>query len=87
MDLPSGEVEKSALEYSPTEAVKSSETLLCTPGDGDGGLCLGIDEQSLGIEQNSTIEADDVQRIKSLLGPPVEEKKKRKKKPKPAVAA
>ena len=49
------------------------------------GLCLGIDEQSLGIEQNSTIEADDVQRIKSLLGPPVEEKKKRKKKP--AVAA
>lgn len=44
------------------------------------GLCLGIDEQSLGIEQNSTIEADDVQRIKSLLGPPVEEKKKKKKK-------
>jgi len=44
------------------------------------GLCLGIDEQRLGIEQNSTINADDVQRIKSLLGPPVEEKKKRKKK-------
>ncbi|NOR25725.1 MAG: disulfide reductase [Desulforhopalus sp.] len=51
------------------------------------GLCLGIDEQALGIEQNSTIEADDIQRIKSLLGPPVEEKKKRKRKPKPAVAA
>ncbi len=51
------------------------------------GLCLGIDEQFLGIEQNSTIEADDVLRIKSLLGPPVEEKKKRKRKPKPAVTA
>lgn len=43
------------------------------------GLCLGIDEQTLGIARNSTIEADDIQRIKSLLGPPVEEKKKRKK--------
>ncbi|MCP4340386.1 MAG: disulfide reductase [Desulfobulbaceae bacterium] len=49
------------------------------------GLCLGIDEQKLGIEQNSTIEASDIERIKSLLGPPVEEKKKRKKKS--AVAA
>ena len=44
------------------------------------GLCLGIDEQRLGIEQNSTINADDIQRIKSLLGPPIEEKKKRKRK-------
>lgn len=43
------------------------------------GLCLGIDEKSLGIEQNSTINAKDIERIKSLLGPPVEEKKKRKK--------
>ncbi len=42
------------------------------------GLCLGIDETTLGIKQNCTIEADDVQRIKSLLGPPVEEKKKRR---------
>jgi heterodisulfide reductase subunit B len=42
------------------------------------GLCLGIDEKKLGIEQNSTINADDIQRIKSLLGPPVEEKKKKK---------
>lgn len=44
------------------------------------GLCLGIDEQRLGIEQNSTINANDIQRIKSLLGPPIEEKKKRKRK-------
>jgi heterodisulfide reductase subunit B len=42
------------------------------------GLCLGIDEKTLGIEQNSTINANDIERIKSLLGPPVEEKKKRK---------
>jgi heterodisulfide reductase subunit B len=48
------------------------------------GLCLGIDETKLGIKQNSTIEADDIQRIKSLLGPPVEEKKKKKRS---AVAA
>lgn len=47
------------------------------------GLCLGIDEQMLGIEKNSTIQAEDVQRIRSLLGPPVEEKKKKK----PKVAA
>jgi heterodisulfide reductase subunit B len=44
------------------------------------GLCLGIDEQTLGIEQNSTIESADVERILSLLGPPVEEKKKKRKK-------
>lgn len=44
------------------------------------GLCLGIDETELGIIQNSTIEADDIERLKSLLGPPVEEKKKRRKK-------
>lgn len=43
------------------------------------GLCLGIDENSLGIEQNSTINSTDIVRIKSLLGPPVEEKKKKKK--------
>lgn len=47
------------------------------------GLCLGIDEQMLGIEKNSTIQTEDVQRIRSLLGPPVEEKKKKK----PKVAA
>ncbi len=44
------------------------------------GLCLGIDEKILGIEQNSTIEPADIERLKSLLGPPVEEKKRRKKK-------
>jgi len=44
------------------------------------GLCLGIDEKTLGIEQNSTIEPGDIERLKSLLGPPVEEKKRRRKK-------
>ncbi len=44
------------------------------------GLCLGIDEQLLGIDQNSTIGTEDTQHLKSLLGPPVEEKKKAKKK-------
>ncbi len=50
------------------------------------GLCLGIDEQLLGIDQNSTIETADIERLKSLFGPPVEEKKKKAKK-KAAVAA
>ncbi len=44
------------------------------------GLCLGIDEKTLGISKNSTIEPDDIERLKSLLGPPVEEKKRRRKK-------
>lgn len=44
------------------------------------GLCLGIDEKLLGIALNSTIEPADIERVKSLLGPPVEEKKKRRKK-------
>jgi heterodisulfide reductase subunit B len=44
------------------------------------GLCLGIDEKTLGILQNSTIEQDDIERLKSLLGPPVEAKKRRRKK-------
>jgi len=44
------------------------------------GLCLGIDEKALGIIENSTIESEDIERIKALLGPPVDEKKKRKKK-------
>lgn len=44
------------------------------------GLCLGIDEPALGINQNSTIAAEDITRLKSLLGPPVEKKKKRKAK-------
>jgi heterodisulfide reductase subunit B len=44
------------------------------------GLCLGIDEKVLGIEQNSTIEPLHVDNLKSLLGPPVEKKKKKRKK-------
>ena len=44
------------------------------------GLCLGIDEKVLGIEQNSTIESAHVDNLKSLLGPPVEKKKKKRKK-------
>jgi heterodisulfide reductase subunit B len=41
------------------------------------GLCLGIDEGKLGIARNSTIESKHIEHIKSLLGPPVEEKKKK----------
>ena len=41
------------------------------------GLCLGIDEGKLGIARNSTIEAKNIEHIKSLLAPPVEEKKKK----------
>ena len=44
------------------------------------GLCLGIDENTLGIGQNNTISSDDIEYLKSLLGPPVEEKKRRRKK-------
>jgi heterodisulfide reductase subunit B len=43
------------------------------------GLCLGIDAQTLGIAQNSTISANDVNSLSSLLGPPEDEKKRRKK--------
>ncbi len=42
------------------------------------GLCLGIDAEALGIEQNKTISPEDIEQLKSLLGPPKEEKKKRK---------
>jgi len=41
------------------------------------GLCLGLDERRLGIARNRTIAASDIDHIKSLLGPPVEEKKKK----------
>jgi len=44
------------------------------------GLCLGIDENTLGIKQNSTIEPYDIAHLKSLLGSPVGKKKKRGKK-------
>ena len=43
------------------------------------GLCLGVEEKDLGIEENSTIESGDIARLKSLLGPPAQEKKKRRK--------
>lgn len=49
------------------------------------GLCLGIDDKVLGLEQNSTIAAGHVDRLKSILGPPVE-KKKRKKRPQKEAA-
>jgi heterodisulfide reductase subunit B len=44
------------------------------------GLCLGIDEKILGIEQNTTITPEHVAGLKSILGPPVEEKKKKRRK-------
>lgn len=50
------------------------------------GLCLGIDEKVLGIQQNNTIEPAHVDDLKSVLGPPVEKKKKRKKRPQKAAA-
>jgi heterodisulfide reductase subunit B len=43
------------------------------------GLCLGLDERVLGIEQNTTINREHVDHLKSLLGPPVEEKKKKRR--------
>jgi heterodisulfide reductase subunit B len=43
------------------------------------GLCLGIDAQTLGITKNSTISADNLVSLQSLLGPPVTEEKKKKK--------
>ena len=44
------------------------------------GLCLGLDRGTLGIAENNTITSDDIIRLESLLGPPVEEKKKKRKK-------
>ncbi len=49
------------------------------------GLCLGIEEKVLGIEQNSTIEAAHVEQLKGLLGPPVEKKKRGKARKKAAA--
>jgi len=49
------------------------------------GLCLGIDPKILGIEQNSTVSERHVERLKGLLGPPVEEKKKKRSKQKEAA--
>ncbi|MBE0582496.1 MAG: hypothetical protein IH612_01895, partial [Desulfofustis sp.] len=44
-----------------------------------------IDAQTLGLEKNNTINAAHVSSLKSLLGPPVEEKKKKTRK-QPAAA-
>ncbi len=51
------------------------------------GLCLGIDEGELGLQKNKTLQQSDIDKIKSLLGPPVEEKKKRKRKKKEKISA
>lgn len=50
------------------------------------GLCLGLDEKLLGIEQNMTIETSHVNQLKALLGPPTDEKKKKRKAPKAKAA-
>jgi heterodisulfide reductase subunit B len=42
------------------------------------GLCLGLDEETLGITRNRTIAQNNIEHINSLLGPPKEEKKKKK---------
>lgn len=42
------------------------------------GLCLGIDEETLGITQNRTISQTHIEQIHSLLGVPKEEKQKKK---------
>lgn len=43
------------------------------------GLCLGIAPQTLGLDKNQTMAAENISSLQSLLGPPVEEKKKRRK--------
>jgi heterodisulfide reductase subunit B len=44
------------------------------------GLCLGIEPARLGITENKTITAANIDQLLALLGPPEEEKKKRRKK-------
>lgn len=41
------------------------------------GLCLGIDGEALGIAQNKSVTQINIEYIKTLLGPPKEEKKKK----------
>ncbi len=43
------------------------------------GLCLGIPEGQLGLSLNKTLQEEDITKLKSLLGPPVDEKKKKRK--------
>jgi len=50
------------------------------------GLCLGIDEQILGLEQNTTIDSTHAEQIRARLGPPVEKKKRKKKRTQKAAA-
>ncbi|SDO83859.1 CoB--CoM heterodisulfide reductase iron-sulfur subunit B family protein [Desulforhopalus singaporensis] len=50
------------------------------------GLCMGLDQSSLGIRENSTIDFSDITKLQALLGP-VEEKKKKKSKKKTPVSA
>lgn len=44
------------------------------------GLCLGLSAEELGIGMNRTISADDIEKVKSTLGSPVDDKKSKKKK-------
>lgn len=44
------------------------------------GLCLGLNENQLGLEQNKTLTSGARQELQALLGPPVEDKKKKRKK-------
>lgn len=43
------------------------------------GLCLGLEDKTLGIRENRTIESSDIDRLTSLLVPPLKEKKKKVK--------
>lgn len=51
------------------------------------GLCLGLSAEELGIGLNRTISADDIEKVKSTLGSPVDDKKSKKKKGKVKQAA
>lgn len=43
------------------------------------GLCLGLSPAALGLNENQTLDSDNINSLQSLLGPPVEEKKRRRK--------
>jgi heterodisulfide reductase subunit B len=43
------------------------------------GLCMGIDEKILGLEQNTTFQPTHLEQLLPRLGPPVEKKKKKQK--------
>jgi heterodisulfide reductase subunit B len=50
------------------------------------GLCLGLEEKLVGLQQNSSVNPDNIEQLKSLLGPPVDEKKKKRRKRAKAAA-